>query len=124
MDWTMDYIEDGDIVYVKILNPISLEGTRQICIEANSLARQHQSHRYLIDHRGIDIILTILDIDKIPGIFKEVEADFDGKTAVLLDPNEPKRNLFSFLKNVLRLTSMHFELFSDKVKAIAWLKTV
>ena len=124
MEWTMDYIEDGDIVHVKMLNPVNLEGTRQLCIEANSLARQHQSHRYLIDHRGIDIVLTILDIDKIPDVFREVEADFNGKTAILLDPNEPKRNLFDFLKNVLRLTSMHFELFSDKVKAIVWLKSV
>jgi hypothetical protein len=124
MEWTMDYIEDGDIVHVKMLNPIDLESTKQLCIETSSLARENQSHRYLIDHRGVDIVLTVLDIDKFPDVFREVGVDFNSKTAILLDHNEPKRNLFDFLKNVLLLTSMHFELYSDEDEAIAWLKSV
>jgi hypothetical protein len=124
MEWKMDYIEDGGIVSIKMLKPIGLEGTRQLCIDANKLAREHQSHRYLVDHRGVDIVLAVLDIDKIPGMFKEVGADFEGKTAILLDSSEPKISLFHFLKNVLSLESMQFELFSDKDEAIVWLKSV
>ncbi len=124
MEWTMDYLEEDSIVLVKLLSPINLESTKQLCIEANLLARKHQSHRYLIDHRGVDVVMSVLDIDKIPGIFREVGADFEGKTAILLDSSAPKSNLFSFLKNVLGLASMHFELFSDKDEATAWLRTV
>ena len=124
MEWTIDYLEEVGIVFIKMLRSIDLEGTTQLCIEANSSAREHQSHRYLVDHRGVDVVLTVLDIDKIPGIFREIGADFEGKTAILLDSSAPKVNLFHFLKNVLSLESMHFELFSDKDEAIAWLRSV
>jgi hypothetical protein len=122
MGWIISHLNEDNIVHVKMLRPINLEETKQLCIEANLSARQHQSHKYLIDHRGVDIALSVLDIDKIPDAFKELGADFNGKTAIVLDSSESKVNLFNFLKNVLSLVSMHFELFSDNDKAVGWLQ--
>ncbi len=124
MDWKIDYLKEDGIVYVKMLNPISLEGTIQLCVEANAFAREHQAHRYLIDHRGVDMAMSITDIKNVPYKFKEVGADFTGETAILLDSSSPSRDRFEFLKNVLYLASMHFELFDDKEKAVTWLKSV
>ncbi len=124
MDWKTDYLEEDGIVYVKMLNPLSLEGTVQICVEANAIAREHHAHKYLIDHRGVDMAVPVMDVKEIPDKFREVGADFTGETAILLDPSSPGRDHFEFLKNVLYLASMHFELFEDEEKAIAWLKTV
>ena len=123
MEWTMEYLENDSIVYVKLLSPANIERTKQMCLEMDQMAREHNTHKYLIDHRGIGVIMSVMDIDKVPGMLKEIEADFEGKIVLLLDSHEPKRNLFKFLKNVLRLVSMRVELFyDDKEKAIDWLK--
>jgi len=124
MEWTIDYLEEDSIVSVKILSPANIEGIKQLCLEMDSLAREHNTHRYLIDHRGVDVTMSVLEIDKVPGMLKEIEADFEGKIAILTDFSAPKRNLFNFLKNVLTLASMQFELFSDKEEAIAWLNRI
>ena len=123
MEWTMEYLENDSIVYVKLLSPANIERTKQMCLEMDQMAREHNTHKYLIDHRGIGVIMSVMDIDKVPGMLKEIEADFEGKIVILLDSHEPKRNLFKFLRNVLRLVSMHVELFyDDKEKAIDWLR--
>lgn len=123
-DWTIGYIEEGGIVHTKMLNPVKLEGAVQICAEASALARKHQARRYLVDHRGVDVIMSIMDIKKVPEKFKEIGADFTSETAILVDASSPVRDRFEFLRNVLYLASMHFELFEDEEKAVAWLKSV
>jgi hypothetical protein len=124
MDWKIDYWEKDGIVFVKVLNPVNLEGTVRICVEANALAKKHNAHRYLVDHRGVDVAMPIFDINEIPAKFKEVGADFNGETAILLDHSSRAEDRLDFLKNVLRLAAMHFELFYDEDKAVAWLKSV
>jgi hypothetical protein len=123
MEWTVGHLEEHNIVFVKILSPADMEGTREFVLEANSLAREHNTHRYLVDHRGVDVVMSVLDIDKIPGLLEELNADLGGKTAILMDSSAPKKNLFNFLKNVFHLLPMRFEVFSDEDEAIAWLKS-
>ena len=120
----MNYLEEEGIVFAEILSPLSLESTKQFCIELDAEARKHGAHKYLVDHRGVDVVMSVLEIDKIPAMLREIEADFGGRTAILLDSSAPKGNLFHFLKNLLHLASMRFELFFDKDEAIAWLKSV
>lgn len=122
--WKIDYLEEDDIVLVKMLGPVGFEGTTQICIEANAMAREHQSRRYLVDHRGVEMLLSIPDISEVPDAFRAIGADFEGKTAILLDPEVPESDRYAFLKDVLAKAWMHFELFTDEDEAIAWLKSV
>jgi hypothetical protein len=124
MDWKIDYWEEDAIVFVKMLNAVPIEGTIQICKEANELARKHNAHKYLVDHRGVGMGMTVLDIDKVPAKFKEIGADFSGETAIVFDPDSPSKDRYEFLRNALFLASMHFELFTDMDKALAWLKSV
>jgi len=121
MEWIIDYHQEYNTVLVKVLSPADFEGIKQLCIEMDLLAREHNTHRYLIDHRGVDVKISVFDLDKVPEMLREIEADFEGKVAILMDTSAPKKNLFNFLKNILILESMDLELFSDKDKAIAWL---
>jgi len=123
MEWTIEYLEEDSIVSVKILSPADIEGIRELCLEMDKLAREHNTHRYIMDHRGVGVTMSVFDIDAVPGMLKEIEADFEGKIVILMDPSAPKKNLFNFLKNILNLESMQLELFFDKDKAIAWLKS-
>jgi hypothetical protein len=123
MDWKIDYLEDGNIVHVKMLGPISLEDAKQLCTEGSSVAREHQSSRYLVDHQGVDIILSVSDINKMPEEFRKAGADFSAKTAILLDSSAPGVDRFHLLKSAFARAWKHYALFSDKDEAIAWLKS-
>jgi len=122
MEWTIDYLEEDGIIFAKISSPVNIERIKQLCEEIELLTRKHNSHKYLVDHRGVEIVISVLDIDNVPGILKEIGSNFEGKTAVMVDSSAPKSDLFNFLKNVLSLASMQLELFSDEDKALAWLR--
>ena len=124
MAWKIDYLEEDDIVLVKMLSPADFEGTKQICVEANAVAREHQSSKYLVDHRGVEMVLSVSDISEVPDAFRAVGADFEGKTAILLDPESPGSDRLGLLKDVLAKAWMHFELFTDENEAKNWLKSV
>ena len=124
MNWEIDHIDDGNIMRVKLFGSVDLEQTKQICMELISAAEAHQSRRCLFDHRGVEIVLPVSDIDGLPDALRKFGANFAGKTALLLDPSPQKGERFEFLKDVLAKAWMHLELFTDEDKAIAWLKTI
>lgn len=124
MNWKIDHIEKGNIVLVKLLGPVDLEQTKQICMEVISAAEENRSRRCLFDHRGVEIILPVLDIDEIPDALRTFGVNFTGKTAILLDPSPQKSGRFKFLKGVLAKAWIHLEFFIDENEALAWLRSV
>ena len=124
MNWEIEYLQEYDIVFAKVLNPLSLEDVKQVSIDLREAASKHNSHKYLVDYRGVDIIMSVSDIQEIPRALREAGADFLGKIAILMDPNAPKSERFEIFKNVLAKAWMHFELFSDEQKARDWLKSM
>jgi hypothetical protein len=122
MEWNIDYLEKDGIIAVKLLSPIGIEKVKELCEEIVSLRDKHNARKYLVDHRGVEILISVLDIDDIPDMLRKIGSDFKGKTAFLLDSAALKNDLFSFLKNVLVLASMQLELFTDEDEALAWLR--
>lgn len=123
MGWEIEYLDEDSIVFIKVVNPVTFEGTTQICREATKLAGAYKTHRYLVDHRDVDVVMPVSDIVKVPNAFREIGTDFEGKTAILLDFSAPKYYIFELLKKVMGQAWLHFELFHDKERAVAWLRT-
>ncbi len=124
MNWEIKYLQDYDIAFAKVLNPLSVEDAKQLSIDLRNVASEHDSHKYLIDHRGVDVVMSVSDIQEVPQALREASADFLGKIAILIDPDAPKSERFEIFKNVLAKAWMHFELFSNEQKARDWLKSV
>ncbi len=124
MDWAIDYLEENDIVFVKILNPLKLEVLEPLGKQIQSLAREHNSHKYFVDHQGLDNEIFFSGLDKIADIAKDVGIDPDSKMAVLLGPAIAKRFKLDFIQYVFSLASVQINFFYDKDEAIAWLKSV
>lgn len=124
MNWEIEYLQEYDIAFAKVLNPLSVEDAKQLSIDLKKAASEHDSHKYLIDHRGVDVVMSVSDIEKVPEALREAGADFLGKIAILVDPDAPKSERFEIFKNVLAKAWMHFELFSDEQKARDWLKSM
>ena len=123
MDWKINYLEEDDIVLIKILNPINTLGKmQQNAVEAASLANYNQSQKYLIDQRGVNFELSLMEVEHLPDILKEAGINPQSKIALLMDPDSPNKHLFEFTKNILSLASIKFKLFTDEDEAVTWLK--
>ena len=122
MGWTVDYLEDDDVVLVRLLSPLKIEDLKMLLQNMTTLAVEHHSHKYLVDHRGIAAGMSVLDLEKVPEIVKDIGVDPEAKVVILVDPSAPHGNLFTFVKNVLNLASIQIKLFYNKDEALTWLK--
>lgn len=122
MDWTIEYLEEDEIVFVKTKGALNWEQNKKLCEEVHSVAKKHGTHRYLVDHRGKDITLSVLDIEKIPDMIKKMGAGPEDKIAVLYHHSSPKSSMLVFLANVLFLQSLQLKIFSNEDKAKQWLR--
>jgi len=123
MEWSIHYLEEDGIVFVKTQGYSTWKPHQKLAKEAIELGRKKGVHKFLVDHRDMVLGLSVLEIDDLPKMFKEIGLRPEDKTAILYDPSAPLSSEYTFLENVARLSSLRFKVFSDKDKAIAWLKS-
>jgi hypothetical protein len=123
MEWTIEYLEKGEIVRIKTFGPADWDQHRRMSEEALALGKKNGSHRFLADHRKLEHGLSILQVDDIPGMLKEIGVTSEDKVAIVFDPASPLSNTFKFFGDAAFLASLQIRIFSDKDEAIAWLKS-
>jgi hypothetical protein len=121
MDWTIEYNETEEILFVKTSGAGTWDEIKKLCKEIFAAARKNGTHRFLVEHTG-GIKLSILEFDRIPDLIEELEVCAEDRTALVYDPVSLGSTMLTFLKNVLYLRSYHLQLFTDIDKAVAWLK--
>ena len=122
MQWEIDYKKEDGIVVVKTSGLITWDDTKLMTQEAFAAAKHHGTKKVLVDHRQLQTNLTILQIDDLPKLFKEIVIGPEYKVAILFDPASPKRSNFTFFQDVLTISFLNFRVFSEPARAIEWLK--
>ncbi|MBN2019056.1 MAG: STAS/SEC14 domain-containing protein [Sedimentisphaerales bacterium] len=123
MEHSIDYLEPEGIVHAKTSAALTLDAIKQLSQEALRVGRKHGVFRFLADYRDSELDLSILEIDDLPAILKDIGIGSEDKIAVLFNPESPKKSLFLFFQNVAFLRSLQFRVFPDEDKALAWLKS-
>jgi hypothetical protein len=90
--------------------------------EMLAAGRQKNVNAFLVDQKETLLGLSVLEIDRLPGIFREMEFGDKDKIAILFKPDSPNSNLLQFLQNVFSLKSLQIRIFTDPEEATAWLK--
>lgn len=124
MDWSIDYQEKDGIVFAKISGDMDWEGHKKFAGEVFPFAQKHNCRKVLIDFRDMKSNLTILQVDDMPKMLKDLGVGPEWKLAGLHDPKSPKSSEFDFFKNSAFLSSIQVRHFANKADAIAWLKSV
>jgi hypothetical protein len=122
MEWTIKRLEKDNIICITTSGPANWDQNKKMCEEAFSLAQKHGSHRFIVDHRKLEHGLTILQIDDIPGMLKQIGVTSQDKVAMVFDPASPISDAVKFFRDTAFLASLQLRIFSDKNKAITWLK--
>ncbi len=121
MKWTINYLEEEGVVFIKTSGVTIWDEQKQMCHEAFHFAQEHNAHKYLADHRGLKEGLSVLQVDNMPRMFREIGLGAEDKIAILYGPALEKK--FKFFQGVSNFALLNFRLFTDKDKAMAWLKS-
>jgi hypothetical protein len=122
MEWTIKHLEKDNIICMKAFGPADWDQNRKMSEEAFSLAQKHGSHRFIVDQQKLEHGLTILQIDDIPAMLKQIGITSRDKVAMVFDPASPISDAVKFFKDAAFIASLQLQIFSDKDKAIEWLK--
>jgi hypothetical protein len=124
MEWTIEYLEKEKIVCVKTSGPMDWEEHKRFCEEVFPFAIKLGSHKVFIDFREMVPDFTILQIDDLPKLLKEVGVGPEFRIAGVYDKSSPHSSEFSFFRNTSYLESVKVRYFDEKDEAIAWLKLI
>ena len=122
MKWTIEYLEKDGIVRIKTFGPADWDQHKRMSEEALALGRKNGSHRFLADHRKLEHGLSILQVDDIPKMLKEIGVTSEDKVAIVFNPASPINNAVKFFRDAAFLASLQLLIFSNENKAIEWLK--
>ena len=78
--------------------------------------RKNNVNTFFVDQKETSFGLSVLEIDRLPSMLKEIGFSPNDKLAILINHDLLKGDLFKFLQNVCLLR------FNDAEKATAWLK--
>lgn len=123
MRWEIDYMKEDDIVTVKTSGIITWEDNKQMSREALADSIRHGTNKVLVDHRAIQPNLSVLQIDNLPEMFREIGIGPECRVAILFDPASPRSGNFTFFQHVSIIASLQFRVFSEHAEAIEWLKS-
>lgn len=122
MKWEIEHNKKDGILVVKTSGLITWDDNKIMAQEAFAAAKHHGTKKVLVDHRLLQANLTILQIDDLPKLFKEIGIGPEYKVAILFDPASPRSGNFAFFENVSIISSLQFRVFSEQTEAIEWLK--
>ena len=123
MKWEIEYNKKDGIVVVKTSGLITWDDNLLMTQEALAAAQKYPTKKVLVDHQLLQANLTVLQIDDLPKLFREIGIGPEYKVAILFDPASPRSSNFTFFENVSIISSLQFRVFSELARAIEWLKT-
>ena len=122
LKWQIDFDQERQIILVKTRGLISWEDKKKFNEEMLAAGRKNNVNAFLVDQKKTSFGLSVLEIDRLPSMLKEIGFSPNHKLAILINHDSLKGDLFKFLQNVCSLRSMQIQVFNDTEKATAWLK--
>ncbi|MDD5064721.1 MAG: STAS/SEC14 domain-containing protein [Phycisphaerae bacterium] len=123
MDWTIDYLEKDRIVSVKASGVMDWDEHKRFAEELYPFAKEHGSHKILIDFRQMQPKFTISQIDDLPDMLMKIGVGPEFKIAAVSDPASPHGHEFKFFNNVATILGIRVKQFADPDEALTWLKS-
>jgi hypothetical protein len=123
MDWTIDYLEKDRIVHVTVSGIMDWDEHKRFAEELYPSAKDRGFHKILIDFRQMQPKFTILQIDDLPDMLREIGVGPEFKIASVYDPTSPYAHEFKFFNSVATLLKIRVKQFTDTDEALNWLKS-
>jgi hypothetical protein len=122
MKWEIGYVEDQGIIKAKTSGLMSWNDKKKLSEEMLAAGRTKNVNAFLVDQKETSFGLSVLEIDRLPEMFRNIGFDIKDKIAILINSDLSNTPLFKFLQDVFSLSSLSVRVFTDTDEATAWLK--
>jgi hypothetical protein len=123
MDWTIDYLAKEHIVRVTVSGVMDWDEHKRFAEELYPSAKEGGFHKILIDFRMMKPKFTILQIDDLPKMLREIGVGPEFKIAAVSDLTSSQAHEFKFFNNVATLLGIKAKQFAGPDEALDWLKS-
>lgn len=122
MGWTVEHLQDRDLIRVTAEGLADRTQLRQLTRDAVVAGHLHRCSRFLIDHRRTQLELGTTEIFDMPRRGEDGGFGPDLRIALLIDADGPTRSDFEFYAIQCGNLGIHFlRLFFDEAAAVEWL---
>jgi hypothetical protein len=122
MKWQIIYAEEHGFVHVKTSGPINWADKKTLSKEAFDAGREKNVNAFLIDQKESPFRLSVLEIDQLPKMFRDIGFKPSDKVAILVNPDSIDKSVLRFIENVFSLSCLQIQIFADSDEANRWLK--
>jgi hypothetical protein len=122
MKWIIDFVEDQGIIRVKTSGLMSFDDKKKLFEEMFTAGRSRKINAFFIDQKETCFGLSVLEIDRLPELFRNIGFEVKDKVAILTNSDSSTKPLFAFLQDIFALRSLRVCVFTDSQEAIAWLR--
>lgn len=121
MEWEVTYWPEGHVVCVKTAGSMTLADLKQMAIDVLAEAAARNTLKILADHRLVRHEIPVVDIYRLPDVFRELGWGPTHTVATVFAPEAGQGVDFTFFDNRAYNTGMSHRLFTDVETARAWL---
>jgi hypothetical protein len=122
MPWIVEVEETDRIVSVTAEGPMRLVTIKQAAAETFAALAQNGARKIIADDRQMVPQLTTVEIYQLPGVLEGLGLRKTDRVAVVYSDSSPKKADFLFFEDVARNQGFTVQLFTEPLKARAWLK--
>jgi hypothetical protein len=118
LEWTIEYLEEIDILYIKTRGVLTMKNSNQMVKEAIAAMEQHQCFKHIVDHRDTQFTLTIADYYQRPATNERLGLSRRSKIAMVF--RELNENT-QFMETVFTNRGYNFRQFCSLEEAKTWM---
>jgi hypothetical protein len=121
MEWTIQYLADEKILYIKTSGVLTSESANLMVREAVQAMDVYQCGKQLVDHSETTFALNVLQYYERPSINQQIGISRSWKIAMIFKELTEQTH---FMETVFRNRGFDFHEFDDVEKAKAWLEKI
>lgn len=122
MSWETKKLKNEDIISTICSGNMNYENMVKMFSECIHAGKKNGITKYLTDNRNITFDLSTIDIYDLPKTFMKQGLELWSRVAVIVSSKSRKNEDFSFFETVSHNMGYNVRLFTNKDKALEWLK--
>ena len=118
MDFIVEHLREGDMVFTKVTGELTREGVELIVSEQSKLAKEKDCAKFLTDLSETEVLLDTMDLFETPSIYAKLELPQWGRKAIVYSKDHSQKEFFL---NVLSNRGWMVRVFKNLEEAKEWL---
>jgi hypothetical protein len=118
LEWTIEYLEEIDVIYVKTRGVLTMKNSNAMVQEIVAAMARHQCFKHIVDHRETEFTLTIADYYQRPATNEQIGLSHRSKIGMVFRELNEKTQ---FMETVFNNRGYNFRQFCSLEQAKAWM---